>query len=181
MSARGVGRPKKDFTDSIIKLISEKVWRHFINDGFFEVPSDDILTSSIVNDKKMRKLKVRLSDVKVVIKNYKKDLKCLVEIASRLKLKLRPRVNGNLMLQETSDILDLIVELFYDSFVDKKVPSHDRNEFLYSEIKRMAKLRGIGKFSSMEISTKARNNFQALKKRCLARRELKLFQNFVIL
>lgn len=173
-----MGRPKYHFTDPLVKFIGEKVWRLFINDGFFVVPSNAILTKAIVQNKAMRKLNVSLSDVKVVIKHYKDDLKHMVEISSKQKLKLKPRVNGKVMLKNTGDILSLIEEHFYNSFVDKKVPGPSGNEVLYAQIARLAKTRGIGELSAEAIYKKACNNFKSLKKRCLARGKLKLYLFF---
>lgn len=127
----------------------------------------------------MIKYGLNIQKVRQVINNYKSVIMAKVRIELKrqgfVKLRSQPRVNGTEKKKATEDVLDLIVEFYYNSFDGKKVPAQGRNAQLYTAISEMATQR-ITEFTPYQIWMIARNHFKALSARCKDRRNLILVQ-----
>lgn len=151
MSAKWVGRPKNPYTDKLLDFISTKLWKYFISDSYYRIPSNDNIERLIIKNKAMKKYRLSVKEVIYTIRNYKELLKAKITMESRKKFRKETRPNGKRMRQETSDLIELMVDYHHRSFLKKPLPRRGACNTIYQEVCNQALIEGIGNFNPEKI------------------------------
>ena len=154
MSTNKGGRPRNEYTDPLLKLISGKLRRKFVRDEFLFIPCNEVLEKYVVKDKTMKQYKLSVDQVIRTVRNYKKDLVTMMMIESKHKekVKIDMPVYERPMDIETIHLLEIIVYHFHTSYMTKKFPGRGEVELL-TQIMNKAKEDGFPNFTTEKIRT----------------------------
>ena len=163
-----VGRLENIYTKPLLKLVTEKLWKVFVEGEFFVVPSKEQIEKLFVKHRDEKKYNLTRTQVLSIIRHHKEEIKATIEIYNKLKLKFKPAVWGQPMFDTTKKILAFIVQRYPGSF--------SKNPFraimtLHKQMSEEAKNEGNVDLTPDKIWTIANNNRKRLVQECKLRRK----------